>query len=65
MSNAIPSLNKEWMRLISFAIAVGFVIIIILFILENKTERVKEKNRFDIMDCNAPSLFSKINILFF
>jgi hypothetical protein len=65
MSNAIPSLNKEWMRLISFAIAVGFVIIIILFILENKTERVEEKNRFDIMDCNAPSLFSKINILFF
>jgi hypothetical protein len=37
MSNAIPSLNKEWMRLISFAIAVGFVIIIILFILD-KTE---------------------------
>jgi hypothetical protein len=37
MSNAIPSLNKEWMR-ISFAIAVGLVIIIILFILDSKTE---------------------------
>jgi hypothetical protein len=30
------------MRLISFAIAVGLVIIIILFILENRTERVED-----------------------
>jgi hypothetical protein len=53
------------MRLISFAIAVGLVIIIILFILEAK-QRVEDENRSDIIDYNdAPSLFSKINILFF
>jgi tetrahydromethanopterin S-methyltransferase subunit E len=46
------------------AIAVGLVIIIILFILDSKTER-KMENRSDIIDLNDVSnLFSKINILF-
>jgi hypothetical protein len=41
MSNAIPSLNKEWMRLISF-LSVGLVIIIILFILDRNREDGKQ-----------------------
>jgi hypothetical protein len=56
MSNAIPSLNKEWMRLISFAIAVGFVIII-LFILENKTESKRKTDLISLTATMAKSVF--------